>query len=114
MRRIRQTIDEQAHGCFDDEVNVIARLELLEAQFPAGTPVCVRHTVRRRGQDYTAEVVGVVEAWEQLPTGSWYAHGKRDKLWLSRLKLRKVDGEITWLVMDDSSEIAKLEPAKAK
>ena len=55
--------------------------------------------------------VGVVEAWEELPTGSWYAHGAKDKLWLTRLKLRKVDGELTLLVIDDSTSIAKLEAA---
>jgi hypothetical protein len=83
-----------------------------ESMFPPGTPVCVRQTVRRRDQSYQAEVVGVVEAWEDLPTGSWHAHGRNDKLWLKRLKLRKADGELTLLVIDDSTEIARLEPAR--
>lgn len=82
---------------------------MYESQFPPGTPVCVKETVDRRGQSYEAQVVGVVEAWEELPTGSWYAHGKDNRLWLKRLKLRKVDGEVTLLVIDDRTEIAKLE-----
>lgn len=83
-----------------------------ESLFPPGTPVCVRQTVRRRDQSYQAEVIGIVEAWEDLPTGSWYAHGRNDKLWLKRLRLRKADGEFTLLVIDDSTEIARLEAAQ--
>jgi len=89
-------------------------IEQADLLFPPGTPVCVRQRVRRRDQDLTItiEVVGTVEEWESLPTGSWYAHGHKDKLWLNRLKLRKVDGELTLLVIDDFTEIARLEPAK--
>lgn len=86
------------------------------ASFPPGTPVCVKQTVERRSESYVAETVGVVEAWEEKPTGSWYAHGKDDsrgllagKLWLARLMLRKADGELTLIVVDDTTEIAKLE-----
>ncbi len=85
-----------------------------QSRFPPGTPVCVKQTVRRRERSYEAEVVGVVEAWEDLPTGSWFASGRKDKLWLTRLKLRKVDGEITLLVIDDGTEIAKLETSKSQ
>ena len=83
----------------------------IEEQFPQGTPVCIKHTIEMRGENLEAKVVGSVQAWEDLPTGSWHAHGKNDKLWLKRLKLRKADGEITLLIMDDSTEIAKLEVA---
>jgi len=85
----------------------------IEELFPKGTPVRVIQTTKRRVASYEAESVGVVEAWENRPTGSWYAHGKNDKLWLRRLKLRKADGEITLLVIDDATTIAKLEPATA-
>jgi hypothetical protein len=84
-----------------------------ESAFPAGTTVRVKHAVLRRGRPIEAEVTGVVEAWEDRPTGSWYAHGKNDKLWLKRLKLRKADGEVTLLVIDTATEIAKREPADA-
>lgn len=80
--------------------------------FPPGTPVLVRQTVERRGRSYQTRVAGVVEAWDELPTGSWYAHGRKDRLWLERLRLRKVDGEETLLVLDDITSIAKLEPAQ--
>ncbi len=83
-----------------------------ESLFPAGTPVVVTLITERRGRALRTEAVGVVEAWEELPTGSWFAHGKDDRLWLKRLRLRKADGEVTSLVIDDSTAIAKLEPAK--
>jgi hypothetical protein len=79
--------------------------------FPPGTPVRVRQLTVRRGKPIEAETVGVIESWDELSTGSWYAHGKNDKLWLQRLRLRKVDGEISVIVVDDGTSIAKLEPA---
>lgn len=84
---------------------------LLEEQFPPGTPVRVTQVSHRRDQSIESCTVGVVDAWEELPTGSWYARGVKDKLWLKRLKLRKVDGELTLLVIDDGTSIAKLEAA---
>lgn len=83
----------------------------IEHQFPAGTPVRVQQSVDRREGAIEVQVVGVVEAWEELPTGSWYAHGRHDRLWLQRLKLRKADGELTLLVCDDRTAIARVEPA---
>ena len=84
---------------------------LPEQQFPVGTPVCINTKTIRRDRSTQTQTIGTVEAWEELPTGSWYAHGKKDRLWLRRLKLRKVDGEISLLVVDDSTSIAKLEAA---
>lgn len=84
-----------------------------ESLLPPGTPVVVRQSVDRRGAPIDSEVIGVVEAWEEQPTGSWYARGRHDKLWLKRLRLRKLDGEITVLVIDDSTTIARLAAAPA-
>lgn len=87
-----------------------------ESLFPPGTSVCVKQSVDKRDRPYEAEVVGVIEAWQELPTGSWYAHGRKNpgesagpRLWLKRLKLRKPDGELTLLVIDASSKITKIE-----
>lgn len=86
---------------------------MIELDFPPGTPVCVRQSASRRGVDLQCEVVGVVEEWDDRPTGSWFSAGKDAKLWLRRLKIRKVDGELTLLVVDGSTTIARLERAKA-
>jgi hypothetical protein len=83
-----------------------------EVTFPPGTPVCVTEVTWRRDRSVEVRTVGVVDAWEELPTGSWHAHGRNDRLWLRRLKLRKLDGEVTLLVVDDGTSIAKLEAAK--
>lgn len=77
--------------------------------FPPGTPVRVVQRIERRGKPYESEVVGMVESWENQPTGSWFAHGKNDRLWLQRLRLRKADGEATVLVIDDHTSIARIE-----
>lgn len=79
---------------------------------PAGAPSIsvgdhVRVTQRivaRRGT-WTTNVEGVVEAYRPEPTGSWFKHGKGDRLWLVRLRIRKADGELTTLALDGSSSI---------
>ena len=82
-----------------------------EAAFPPGTPVCVTEITQRRDDPIETRIIGVVQSWEEMPTGSWFARGKDDKLWLKRLRLRKADGEITLLVIDDGMTIARLEAA---
>ena len=85
---------------------------LPEHLFPVGTPVVVTTSTVRRDRDTQARTIGTVEAWEELPTGSWYTHGRQDRLWLRRLKIRKLDGEISVLVVDDATSIARLKPAQ--
>ncbi len=82
-----------------------------EQLFPIGTPICITEKIRRRDRATESRVCGTVELWEELPTGSWRTGGKYDRLWLRRLKIRKVDGEISLLIVDDSTSIAKLEAA---
>ena len=54
---------------------------------------------------WTNRVTGTVLEYMQKPTGSWFAHSKNDKLWLDRLKLRRDDGELMTLNLDDYSHI---------
>jgi hypothetical protein len=50
-----------------------------------------------------------VRVTQQMPqthrTGSWFAHGKDDKVWLDRLELRRDDGELVTLNLDQWSMI---------
>jgi hypothetical protein len=39
----------------------------------------------------------------QAKTGSWFARSKHDRLWLDRIELRKADGEIVILNLDEFS-----------
>ena len=36
---------------------------------------------------------------------SWFAHSKNDRLWLDRLVIKKDDGEITTLNLDEFSRV---------
>lgn len=67
----------------------------------------VRVTQQIAARDYSLPTVvnGTVVRFEQRPTGSWYAHSKNDKLWLDRLVIRKDDGELTTLNLDDFTHI---------
>lgn len=73
----------------------------------------VRITQQIAARHYTLPTVveGTVLAYEQRPTGSWFAHSRDDKLWLDRVQLRKADGEITTLNLDDYTKIELLESA---
>lgn len=77
------------------------------APYAPGTRVRVTQQVPRpvTGQNLVTTVEGTIQRFEQSKTGSWYAHGKDDKLWLDRLILKKADGEIVHLNLDRYSNI---------
>jgi len=79
--------------------------ESLRSQLVPGARVRVTQQIAARDRTWTSEVRGTVVSYDQQPTGSWYAHAKGDKLWLDRLKLRKEDGELVTLVLDELSHI---------
>lgn len=90
-------------------------------ELPSGAPrlargdrVRVTQSIIGRDLLWKAPVEGVVIAYQPEPTGSWFAHGKGDKLWLLRLRLQKADGEITTLTIDAHSEVEVLAPANAR
>jgi hypothetical protein len=70
-----------------------------------GQRVRVHQMIDRRAGDWHCTVEGVVQAVQTAKTGSWYAHGKDDKLWLRRVRLAKDDGELSTLSVDRWSEI---------
>jgi hypothetical protein len=80
-----------------------------------GVRVKVTQQIAARHYALTSDVTGTVVEYEQKQTGSWFAHSKNDKLWLDRLLIRKDDGELTTLNLDDYSHVEILadEPAAA-
>jgi hypothetical protein len=80
------------------------------SQLKPGAMVKVTQQIAARNHTWTSEVRGTVMDYEQRQTGSWYAHSKNDRLWLDRLTLRKDDGEITTLNLDDYSVVEVLAP----
>jgi hypothetical protein len=73
-----------------------------------GQRIRVNQTIVGRDKTWTTRVEGTVISCQAESTGSWYAHGKNDRLWLQRVRLRKDDGEITALALDRNSRVTTL------
>ena len=73
----------------------------------------VTQQIAARDYTWTSDVVGTVLGYEQKQTGSWFAHSKNDKLWLDRLMLKKDDGELITLNLDDYSHVEVLDSTPA-
>jgi hypothetical protein len=85
--------------------------ESIRKKLVPGAKVKVIQQIAARNYSWAGEVVGTVVNFEQQETGSWYAHSKNDKLWLDRLTLKKADGEITTLNLDEFSVVKVESPA---
>lgn len=68
----------------------------------------ITQMVAARHYAFLAPVEGVVVDFKRRPTGSWYAHGEADKLWLDRIVLKKADGEVSTLNLDEHSRLEVL------
>ncbi len=79
-------------------------------QIQPGTQVRVEQRIVHRRGAYPTVVEGEVLSHDMEPTGAWYAHGKNDKLWLARLRIKKADGEISVLNLDSNSVITVIKP----
>ena len=77
-------------------------------KLPAGKKIRVSQMIVGRNQRWITRAEGEVVSCEAEPTGSWYAHGKNDRLWLVRVRLRKADGEVTALVLDHNTQVEVL------
>src|SRR5687768_10376278 len=82
-------------------------------QLLPGARVRVTQQIAARHYSWGSAVEGVVVDYSQKETGSWFAHSKDDKLWLDRLVIRKDDGELTTLNLDDYSNVQVLAAAGA-
>ena len=79
--------------------------ESLRNRLRPGARVRVTQQIAARDYAWTTDTLGTVLSYQQRPTGSWYAHSRDDKLWLDRLELRKDDGELTTLNLDEFSRV---------
>lgn len=61
--------------------------------------------VPRQSGSHAAAVEGEVVSFGFSKTGSWFAHSKDKKLWIERLELRKADGELVTLNLDQYSRV---------
>jgi hypothetical protein len=74
-----------------------------------GRKVRVTQEITARHYSLATPVEGTIVRVERRPTGSWFAHGEADKLWLDRIVLQKADGEITTISLDQHSRITLLD-----
>ena len=77
----------------------------IRTQLKPGVTVRVIQQIAGRDYTLTNETRGTVMEFGQRQTGSWFAHSKCDKLWLDRLMIRKDDGEVTTLNLDENSVV---------
>lgn len=76
--------------------------------YTPGQRVRITQQIARASGGLATTFEGVVVAYEQQKTGSWFAHSKDKKLWLDRLELRKDDGEIVFVNLDNNSRVVAL------
>ena len=89
--------------------------DVIRKNLRPGVRVKVTQQIAARNYTWASDVTGTVVNYDQKQTGSWYAHSKNDKLWLDRLLIRKEDGELTTLNLDEFSRVEILadQPAAA-
>lgn len=85
----------------------------MQSPLKPGQKVRIHQEIDRREGAWSNDVIGTVIDVTPQKTGSWFAHGKDRKLWLNRVKLRKADGEITTLIVDQFTRYEVLADAAA-
>ena len=86
---------------------------VIASRLMPGAVVRVTQQIAARDHTWTTDVRGTVVEFSQKQTGSWYAHSKNDRLWLDRLTLRKADGELVTLNLDEYSQVEVVDAAAA-
>jgi len=71
----------------------------------------VPHLGSGRETYVTKGLEGNVVKYVQAKTGSWFAHSKDHKLWLDRLEVRKDDGEMVTINLDQYTRVEILNQA---
>jgi hypothetical protein len=70
-----------------------------------GVRVRITQQVPRQSGAMSTSVEGEILRVGQQKTGSWYAHSKDKKLWIDRVELKKDDGEIAYVNLDQHSHV---------
>lgn len=79
-------------------------------QLAPNQQIRVDQTIRRREGAWTTSIEGTILEILDAPTGSWYAHSPNDRYWLRRIRLRKSNGEVTMISLDEDSVVSVLQP----
>lgn len=85
---------------------------MIEMSYTPGMRVRVTQQINLGTGTKTTQVEGTVLRAGQQKTGSWFAHSKDKKLWLDRIELKKDDGEVVFVNLDQYSRVEAVEPAE--
>ncbi|MEM8875376.1 MAG: hypothetical protein AAGD32_14100 [Planctomycetota bacterium] len=77
----------------------------LRSRLKPGVKVRVTQQIAARNYAWPSEIVGELVSFSQKQTGSWYAHSRGEKLWLDRMVIKKEDGEVSTLNLDEFSRV---------
>jgi hypothetical protein len=78
--------------------------------YTSGQRIRITQQVPRGNQPpFVSTVEGTVVRSFQGKTGSWFAHSKDHKLWLDRLEIRKVNGELAVINLDRWTSVEVLD-----
>lgn len=69
-------------------------------ELKAGQRIRIYQEIERREGNWRNEIIGTVVEVMPQKTGSWNAHGRDDRLWLNRIRIRKADGEESLISVD--------------
>jgi hypothetical protein len=78
---------------------------MTQEELSPGKRVRITQRVPRQSGEMAITVEGTVVSAGQGKTGSWFAHGKDNKVWLDRVELRKDDGERVVMNLDQFSSV---------
>ncbi len=105
-----------AHPATNDTQGDAAREAQLRQTYAAlqpGDRVEVVHHIKIGFREHESRTVGVVVGTQRHECGmdGGFRRGWDDKYWFDHLLLRRDDGELTTVTMDEYTEIAKLDEA---
>lgn len=80
----------------------------MQPRYIPGQRVRVTQQTPRLSGTLSTVIEGTILRFGQQKTGSWFAHSKDHKLWLDRLELRKDDGELVVVNLDQYSHVEVL------
>jgi hypothetical protein len=81
--------------------------------YSPGTVLRITQQIPRRLDTFVTSITGTVVRQERQYSGSWFARNKNNKVWLDRLMIKKEDGEITILNLDEYTVVEVLNGPEA-
>ena len=82
-----------------------------QQEIEVGQRVRVTQQMPRRSGTLSTVIEGEVVRVGQQKTGSWFAHSLDKKLWLDRVEIKRDDGELVSLNLDQYSRVEVIEAA---